>query len=317
MELCYANNSKSLFRKYAKLVTWFANTHLGRDYLRIPRGTEKIVRLDANSYTEFLGRERDKLFFRQAFYAADNHFERYLGLGFTSLEIVRRYLSNFHNAQEALAHYLGLRYAPQFPALLFAQTTFNALGSDTDIEADNATWATAHDATSGTVETGVNETRAGGNGTAFVIRRFFCRWNTSALTADATITAADLKIYVTAKVDNNSTDLDIVDSSATDGTLVGTDYDNLTATPFASNTLAGMTLNAYSTFTLDASGQSNISKTANSLFAWRIARDTDNSAPLVTEDNSITQQVSGDANPEQLVVTYTLPVTGLAYSFFI
>lgn len=298
-----------LYKKYSLLLSWFANTNIGRDYLHIPK-SEKIISLKSNSYTEYLGREKDKIILRTSFYSPDNHFDRYLGLGLQALEIVNKYLNNFEESKRALLDYLNLGYFSNLPKLSFEQSTFNALTNDTDIlGTSDVSWATVKGLTTGTVETGVNQIRGGYVNPTWSIRRFFCRWNTAALSSQATILSADIKLYATASVDGGAS-IEIVKSTATDGALQNTDFDNLDLTDsFSSKALSAVALTAYNTWSLSTTGKANISKTANSLFAFTTSKDTVNQDPS-PNDNNLNIQVSGDANPEQLVVTYSLPVKG-------
>ena len=59
-ELCYANNTRSLFRKYKHLVTEFANNQLGRDYLSIPNFRQRISLLTPQGYHLNLGEVKNE-----------------------------------------------------------------------------------------------------------------------------------------------------------------------------------------------------------------------------------------------------------------
>src|SRR3990167_6572488 len=49
-EISYVNNSRSLFKKYAQLVTRFSNTQEGRNFLDIPQYKESISFLTPNGW---------------------------------------------------------------------------------------------------------------------------------------------------------------------------------------------------------------------------------------------------------------------------
>lgn len=307
------------YKTHQKLLTWFANTRLGRDYLHIPQSLNRIVQVTPNSITEFLDKENKEILCRSSFYSADNYFDRYLGVGLDILDLVYNFSPNFEETKIGFLNYLGLRSQQSIylPRVYCSETTFNAIANDADIMVSSiVSWATIKALTSGTVETTLKQVRSGISGGEWVIRRFFCRWTTSALTASATISAVDLKLYVSAVVDGGST-IEIVDSTATDGALVSGDFDNLDlvqANSFSGKDITTISTTQYNTWSLNAGGIANVSKTANSLFAFTTSADTQNIDPN-PNDNSITIQQSGDANPEQLVVTYTVPATGAFLAF--
>ncbi len=196
-----------------------------------------------------------------------------------------------------------------------AQSTFNALSNDTDILSSSIiSWALARVGSSLSVESGINQIKAGYNNPEWVIRRFFCRWDTSALTSLATITAVDLKIYVSAVVSTGGGALQIVSSTATDGVLQTSDWDNLGSTVFATIDISSLSVGAYNTFSLDANGIAQINKTGNTKLAFRISQDISNTDPNPNESNA-TIRVSGSASPQQLVITYTVPVVSSGASF--
>ena len=100
-EFCYFNNSKSLFRKYAKLVTWFANTGIGSDYLGTPKS--KISILLPNGYEEW-GGGRD---FRSTFYTRPVYAKK-LWSALRVIDMTALWLKDFDEAQKLLAWELGL-----------------------------------------------------------------------------------------------------------------------------------------------------------------------------------------------------------------
>lgn len=180
---------------------------------------------------------------------------------------------------------------------------------------DGGTWATCRAATDGTdandVDTSIQFVAAGPSGIDWFINRGFFLFDTSALTASATISDAVFSLAANgAAVQNaNTTDLDIVSSSPASNTgLVVADYDQVGSTVFGSKALSAWvaTNTTYNDITLDANGIANISKTAISKFGARIARDTDNAQP--TGANGVEcymAEQTGTSNDPRLVVTYT------------
>ena len=149
--------------------------------------------------------------------------------------------------------------------------------------------------------------------------RIFILFDTSALTAGATITAATISLFETAATREDtllpSQLIDIVSSSPASNTnLVVDDYDQLGTTSFAAIDITSLTANAYNDFSLDANGLANISKTAISKFGARVSGDTSNTEPTFGADQAALVEfnaadAAGTANDPKLVVTYTTPVT--------
>jgi len=180
--------SKNIFRKYAHLVTWFANTHLGRDYLSIPNSLGKIVKLSPNSFHEYLGQPtKDTIAIQGRFYTFDRYYEK-LGLALETIDNVLNYIENFDRAKEALAYYLGLRHTYGLPRLLYTVGTFNPNTGEGRIDRGNdATWAECRDAaigssTSANVMIYIDDT--------FYLVRGFLPFDTSSIGAGSTITPA-------------------------------------------------------------------------------------------------------------------------------
>lgn len=308
MDLLLTNNPQFLFHKYAKLVTWFANTQLGRDYLGIKE--KNIVELLPNSHRAFLDRSAEKFYLKSTFYPCD-FYNKKLGAALSALDIVSDWIKSFKDGQEALAFYLGLRTPTiLLPKIYMATLTADALstGGNELGNVSTVSYATAHDAASGSEVNVVNQIANQFADPNYVVRRMVERWDTSSLTSSATITAASVSIYVTATSDGNTTSVDVVSSTATDGTIVAGDFSKLGTTSFGNKTLASLTLNARNSWTLDATGQGQISKIANTLLGVRMAGDRTNTSPGVNIDN-MTYQGMEDANKPQLIVTYTLPTS--------
>ena len=119
MELCYRNNPNSLFRKYARLVSWFARTGIGRDYLGVPRDISLML---PNGYHQTDdGRNVRATFYSRAVFAPK------LYPALARLDTVQQWLKDFKEAKQLLAWELGLtRNMPALAkAVMLAQATFN------------------------------------------------------------------------------------------------------------------------------------------------------------------------------------------------
>ena len=150
------------------------------------------------------------------------------------------------------------------------------------------------------------------------LRRSIYLFNTSALTSGASISAAVMSLYGSAKTDGFgcTPNIDIYTSAPASNTaLAAGDYDSLgstsqTGTPI---TYSGWSTAGYNDFTFDATGRGNISKTDISKFGARNEnRDVANSSPtwgssLASGLSGYTADQTGTANDPKLVVTYTKP----------
>ena len=145
MELSYATNPQSLFRKYAKLVTWFSNQQLGRDFLKhnnlfIPN--EKLGLLLPNGYIRLgtIGkdkREAQLVVTTRACYAPR------LYPALQAIDLVSRWITSFDEAKELLAWYLGLRGQPLWATrgIMFAVSTFNPDANEESTSVDGQVYA--------------------------------------------------------------------------------------------------------------------------------------------------------------------------------
>lgn len=327
MELCYLNNPQSLFRKYNRLVTWFANTNLGRDYLKdhnfyIPN--EKLGLFLPNGYIRLGTIGKDKIE-AQLVVATNNCFERKLGVALTKLDIVNNWIKDFGEAKEILAWYLGLRHQPVFASrgwnILLDVSTFNPHSSDGYIRGlGNDVWATEHDAASGQApaETNYAVTAAHYGTNNNNIYRSFSHYNTSALTASATITAGGntLTLYNLSKGDDNGATIGVVQTTFADPiSPVAGDYDQFGTTLAASATIASHTVSTTKVYTFNSTGDGWISKTGYTQLGLRCSPDYLNSEPAGVNYVEYTQ--GGGANAPILSVTYTIPATGAPWEMLL
>jgi hypothetical protein len=146
-------------------------------------------------------------------------------------------------------------------------------------------------------------------------------FDTSALTASATISAAVLSLFGSAKgvIDTNSPSLKIYTSAPASSTaLAAGDFDSLGTTAQTDTAIAyaSWSTAAYNDFTLNATGRGNISKVGISKFGTRdVTYDVGGTEPANNSDGSrvsanmsaYTADQTGTANDPKLVITYTLP----------
>ena len=151
-----------------------------------------------------------------------------------------------------------------------------------------------------------------------VMQRAIILFDTSPLTAAATISAGVLSLFGQDAVANLGTagfECDIVASTpASDTVLADSDYAQLGLTVFSSIAYASFQVEAYNDFTLDANGITNITKEGISKFGGRGDWDLNNSfggswgSGLNSNFLVYTADQTGTDNDPKLVVTYTIVV---------
>jgi hypothetical protein len=152
-------------------------------------------------------------------------------------------------------------------------------------------------------------------------QRGFFLFDTSALGAGSTVTAATFEIVLTSKQDDFTDHACLVDvNPASNTAIAAADYQNHISTTLqaANVNLSGMTADssAYTAWTLNSTGLGNIAVAGITKFGLRVGIDVADSDPggwvlhaqkrtaLVWASSEET--LSGDKKPK-LVVTYTLP----------
>jgi len=148
-------------------------------------------------------------------------------------------------------------------------------------------------------------------------------FDTSSLGAGAIISAATFSLYIDGASNAFSAALNVTSSAPASNTaLVSGDYAvaGFGGTDFATDiTIASLTINQYTDWTLNATGIAAISLTGITKFACRFTHDIDNTAPTWSSgaDAFITPHFADGTNKPKLTVTYT-PLAGgeISYAYF-
>ena len=194
--------------------------------------------------------------------------------------------------------------------------------------AGNVVWATAHDATTGTDGNdsgtlGYVITRLSGG--SYDIYRQCQLFDTSSIPdtdviSDATHSLFDRGI---ANDDNGGSVHSVASNPATNTAYINTDFDNFTVhsdTSFGSKTIASWTASAYNDIAINATGQSNISKTGVTKFGCRMSTDMNEttghgSAPTGLDGVNIRQADFADTSSDpKLAVTHAAAAAAVATS---
>jgi len=180
----------------------------------------------------------------------------------------------------------------------------------------SGSWSEARDAATGT---GVNYTAA--QTTAlnsrehtsasddFICTRGFFFFDTSALGAGATVSAAVMSIKIVTIKDGESGAANIYSSSVVSDTVLAVeDIDLFGTTAFATAiAFSAMSTPTYSDWTFNASGLAAISDTSVSKFCLREQHDYNDSAPGTNTETSLDVYMSeqGGTDRPKIVITYT------------
>jgi hypothetical protein len=147
------------------------------------------------------------------------------------------------------------------------------------------------------------------SGATYFIWRAFIAFDTSALTAEATILSATLKIYGAYQDENDGqADLILLEGSQADPVITA-DYNNFGGVALSddlSNWEYPIATDAYNIVALNATGLGLIDKTGLTKYCIRVAGDVAGVAPVVF-DNYQCFWDYGEANPPTLTIQYTPP----------
>lgn len=341
-ELCYRNNPKSLFRKYAPLVTFLTRHQLFRDYVSykgfvVPKNTDLLL---PNGYREYLGKQGKKHYF-QTIVSTKAIFASKLYPALYYLDKAAPFLKTMENAEEFLLGQLGLLKPKEhwneyrqilewFPHYA-VEDTFNPDANPESTSVDGTagrdtagTWAAVRDG-AGTLADDLIRliTRLSSGGTNWArIDRGVTLFDTSSIPDGDDISAANEQLFPAVITDNFNQNMDIVVCAPASNTaLVTGDYNIANWTMTAQATaldVTNLTLNAYNTWTLNSTGIGNISKTGITKFGTVMSGDMTNTEPTpAAADVNVNPDSADHTNKPKLVVTHAAVGVGVdrGYSF--
>ncbi len=297
--------SKEWFLKHQKYLLQLANTEAGKYLL----GTkDPIIKLTPNSCHQFVGMQGKKPIIRAKFQTSDWVAE-VLAPILTKMDLADRYITDPYGA---FLHFSGLQLSPKLPQIFLATMNPVSNAADGRIWAHDTTWAAVRAAASGTVDATIFIQAFKENASSFYIGRGNLPFDTSSLTAGATVTAATLDTYPTAKgdADNGATGYITVTQSTFANAISpqATDFPNFGTTEGIDAAgradITGITLSATLTFTLNATGIGFVNKTGYTQLALKIGYD--NANVEVTGNNYVQFNSSADVSGKPtLNITYT------------
>jgi len=325
---------RPLFNRYQPLLVSFANTPMGRAYLRAEKQS-KIVKVAPDGLHYWDGGKEIKAVFcsrspyLKKFDLALRKIHAFEEIGVKAKSFLR------YRPGLVIPHFQELRRFDFLPNMMMDELTFNpdahvetsSVDGRVGIIAVNSSWAaiargngsthvdTEGDNIEATRLTGDNS----GNNWDSCFRGVFV-FDTSSLGAGVVISATDHKIYVTAKATTHGTPaVALCDGySASDDDLINSDYENQGTIKQATNkNISALSTGAYNTWALNPTGIANIDPEGASKFCTRIESERANSEPAGADgSDTMAIQFADGTNAPQLVVTYTLPVSGGNPMFF-
>lgn len=305
--------NKEWFAKYQSILLWFANTYIGKWILRI---NGKRSSIKNNEIVAILP---------NAIFWKGKKKKEYIAEFRTSNKFSNRIKYAFYPLWW-LMHQWDLLIANQYkPAWNLGLDTLTVYAGSGDGEckwevSGAATWAAFRDGTtSETADTAgtTAETSVEISGGRFYGGRSFYPFDTSALTSNATISAATFTATVSTSVGAGPWINDLIQTSqASTSALATTDWDAVAFTSASQVDTAGG--GGAFNFAMNATGLTWISKTGFTKLGLIDKNDLDNTAPTGTDKHLIlwkTSETAGTADDPKLVITYTLPAVSGINSF--
>lgn len=307
------------FNKYQKDILRFVNTEGGRHLLGI--SNLPVIKVTPNSIHQVIGVQGDKIEIQAKFWGVDTVAEQFIPT-LEKLSIFNEY-KRIEKPYDTFLHFSGLeRKYERYGDIYLATDPFTAGAGDGMVYKQSSVWATARGAATGD---GINyttpnriESSANFSSPTYTIYRCFLPFDTSALSAEATITAATLTLTAADAVLNADTcSHTFIQTTQASNTVLGTaDYNKVGSTEGASR-YAYASWTGANVITLNATGRGWISLSSYTNLGVISNRDLDNSAPTgANQANMVPSENGTPANRPILNVTYTLPSASGFFAFF-
>lgn len=335
---------RTLFDKYQKYLLAFANTKYGRMYLELEKWAKvkhnyKIVKITPDSVHWWTGEysKKGRRIYQAVFFPKSQYLKKF-DLALTGLDIASRNIKKILYPDLVIPHYAGLTTVNWLPLVMY-----NSLTSYPDAHAESTSvdghvgmdyvahngpnWATIK-AAAGTTAVD-NETSGGiymqcdyaGDDNCYLnFYRPITLFDTSDLTASASVISATLSFYGALKTNTNSytPSINVFSSVPADNTaLAAGDYDSLGTTALSNTSIAyaDWSTTGYNDFALNTSGLDSISKIGITKLSYRdVTYDTGAGTPTWAAEayfQVYTYFADNGSNKPKLVVNYILPKSPL------
>jgi hypothetical protein len=286
------NFGKSFFEKHQSKLVRFANSWIGRKFFDFKGGfgleKVRVMALFPNAVS-YDWKVKDGKLVKTTCFSTDNHYQK-------KLEHAYRFLMMF--VPQAVAwKMLQPSGALMLPLVALTTSTFYPDANPESTSVDgyvgynvSNNWSTTRDAPIGAYadhtsgDTWLCSASYNTRLQNYYIDRGFLLFDTSSIGSSDEVDSANLVIYshVGVITDTDDFDIDIVSSNPASNTAIVTgDYDKIGSTVFASMSISSWDTDDgdQNTFSLNASGLSNINTTGVSKFAVRCSGDTDDITP--------------------------------------
>lgn len=300
-----------------RMLLGLVNTNFGRDMLGIPKEYPRIVKIRKNCVHAL--RYYDKqtgLLHMVADFRIGAKLSNAIRQHWAQFNSYARYFISKNPHDEILSRMTRYARAVHASTLtVYPDPNPETSTFDGFVAHDNATYATSHDASTGTLEQSDSATSFRTyNQPAHSIARVVVLWDTSSLTAGATISAAVASIaFVSGEnPDADSIRMTLSDPASNTG-ITNTDYAmaKFGTTAQANDVLkSALSASTYADFTLTSTGRGNISKTSISKFGFRQMSDVNSGASTGANQSLFSSADTALTTLDpKLVVTYTIVVT--------
>jgi len=333
---------RPLFIKYQYYLTKFANTKYGRMYLSLNKWAKiknnyRIIKVTPDGIHWFTGEYTKKgLPICQAVFFSKSPYLKKFRLALEGLEIASEFKNSFLRKPEFVVPHFGGLITPRawLPLVMRTEETFNPDADPENTSVDgyvscnpgDIAWATARSAADAL---SASDTYDGNGGTDYrflysrpqvstYLIRGILLFDTSSLGSGATEVSGVLSITPSTLGAKHTSGLGVCACNPNSNTALAVgDYSaGMTlnsATEFVTRVApAGFTANVEKDMTLNASGNTAISKTDITKFMCRTSDDLDNDEPTLAERNGLEIYYADyGSNKPKLVVTYTSGPAGV------
>lgn len=271
-----------------KLVLDILNTEAGR-YILGEKDSFPIFKFTDNSYHQIIEDDGETMICRAKMFPMKYvryHFEPI----FTKMQIANEY-ERIRNRDSAFLHFANLKRDSYLPQIFLSSVSINGYATGTGFVWCYGTWAAARGGT-GTQRTNSNDTTLqvfGQNTDSYYVGRAFMPIDTSSISDYSRIASGTIYLYTTAELHTLSYSLcTVLSTQASLSSLVFADFAQTGTSEGSDRTTGNFTVNAYKSVPLNSTGLTWISRTGYTQFAFREARDIDNSTPASAQASSLT-----------------------------
>lgn len=337
MELAYINNPRSLFRKYHQLVTLFANSDRGKDFLSQKsffKPDRKVALFLPNGWHEKVEENTYKTVI-----TTRPIFSPLLYLTLTKIDLaLDKWKMSLQDQLEMMFIDLGLKpFSFEYPQVHLVEDTFNPDADPESTSFDGRTFRTGNE-TFSTIRNGngsgvldasgddlVSMLNASSTTNQYaVLGRVYTLFDTSSIPSGSIIDSGVYSIYtVSVSNDQLNQSIGLVEATTSSNTgATASDYQDSvghTTLLATAKDVTGLATGGYNDFTLNASGLNAVTAGSITKLGIKGSSDYSNSAPTWSSSHTcrITFRFADQGSSEpKIVINYTLVAKGGNPMFF-